>query len=701
MKKKITKNLEWWVLICTILLVIIGLFAIYSATESTAQEEFRKQLMWIGISIPFVVIFTLIDYDTIAKISPILYVAIILSLVGVLFTTPISGATSWYTFKTFSIQPSEFAKIIIIIFLALIMSRMKKKGEKEISRPTRLILLLLALAIPLALIVKQPDYGTAAAFLIAFLFMLFVGGIDKRYIIISAILIVIAVPLLYKFVLPDHAKKRIDVFLNPDLDPRGSGYNLTQSKIAIGAGELLGMGLLKGNQTQLGFLYPKSTDFIFSVIGEEMGFIVAGFVIILYVVLITKALYVAKTAKDDLGALIAAGISGIFFFHMIENIGMTMGLLPITGVPLPFVSYGGSSLLSNFIMIAMLLNISGRRQKAIFVGKEGRRILGENKIKKIKIGSLELENNIFLGPMAGLTDRSFRIICEKFNPGLVYTEMISSKALFYGDEKTKKLFNMEGEKRPVAVQIFGSDIESIEFATKYINEEKIGDLIDINMGCPAPKIVKNGDGSKLLLSLDKVYNITKTAVENSKMPVTVKIRKGWDSEHINGVEVAQAIEKAGAQAITVHGRTRAEYYSGNADWNIIKEIKEKVNIPVIGNGDIKNVYDAEKIFEQTNCDAIMISRASLGNPWIFEHIQNYLLHKPLREIDKQEILDIMLKHINLEVEEKGENVGIKEMRKHICYYLRNMPNASNLRNIINHLETKKEVEAALKSFFIN
>ncbi len=701
MKKKITKNLEWWILICTILLVIIGLFAIYSATESTAQEEFRKQLMWIGISIPFLLVFTLIDYDTIAKISPILYVLIILSLVGVLFTAPISGATSWYTFKTFSIQPSEFAKIIMVIFLAFIMSRMKKKGEKEISRPTRLVILFLIIAIPLVLIVKQPDYGTAAAFLMAFLFMLFVGGIDKRYIIISAILIVIAIPLLYKFVLPDHAKKRIDVFLNPDLDPRGSGYNLTQSKIAIGAGELLGMGLLKGNQTQLGFLYPKSTDFIFSVIGEEMGFIVAGSVIILYVVLITKSLYVAKTAKDDLGALIAAGISGILFFHMIENIGMTMGLLPITGVPLPFVSYGGSSLLSNFIMIALLLNISGRRQKAIFVGKEGRRILGKNKIKKLKIGDLELENNILLGPMAGLTDRSFRIICEKFNPGLVYTEMISSKALFYGDEKTKKLFNMEGEKRPVAVQIFGSDVESIKFATEYINKEKIGDLIDINMGCPAPKIVKNGDGSKLLLSLDKVYSITKTAVENSKMPVTVKIRKGWDSEHINGIEVAKAIEKAGAKAITVHGRTRAEYYSGNADWNIIKEIKESVSIPVIGNGDIKTVYDAEKMFEQTNCDGIMVSRASLGNPWIFEHIQNYLLHKPLREVDKKEILDIMLEHINLEVEEKGENIGIREMRKHICYYLKNMPNVSILRNTINHLETKKEVEEALKSFFIN
>ena len=371
MKKKLTKNLEWSILICTILLVIIGLFAIYSATESTDQEEFIKQLTWIGVSIPFVIIFIVIDYDTLSKISPILYVLILISLVAVLFTPAISGATSWFTFSTFSIQPSEFAKIIIILFLALVMSKMKKKGAKEISRPTRLLLLLILIAIPILLIVKQPDYGTAMAFIVAFLFMLFVAGIDKKYIIATVVIVSIAVPLLYKFVLPEHAKKRIDVFLNPDLDPRGAGYNLTQSKIAIGAGELLGMGLLKGNQTQLGFLYPKSTDFIFSVIGEEMGFVVAGAVIILYVILITKALYVSKTAKDDLGTIIAAGIAGIFFFHMIENIGMTMGLLPITGVPLPFVSYGGSSLLSNFIMIAMLLNISARRQKAIFVGQEG------------------------------------------------------------------------------------------------------------------------------------------------------------------------------------------------------------------------------------------------------------------------------------------------------------------------------------------
>ena len=367
MKKRLAKNIDWSILVCTILLVIIGLFAIYSATDSSNHEEFRKQLMWVGISIPFFIAFIFIDYDFIAKISPILYGISILSLIGVLFTDPISGARSWFTFKSFSLQPSEFAKIFTIVFLALVISRIKRKGVEELNRPTRLLLILAIFAVPLLLIIKQPDYGTAMAFIVAFVLMLFVSGIYKRYIFTALAAVIVAVPLLYFFVLPEHAKTRIEVFLNPDLDPRGAGYNITQSKIAIGAGELLGMGYMKGNQTQLGYLYPKSTDFIFSVIGEEIGFLFASAIIILYVILIVRAIAIAKTAKDELGSLIAIGIAGIFIFHMIENIGMTMGLLPITGVPLPFVSYGGSSLLSNFIMIALLLNISGRRQRTLFL----------------------------------------------------------------------------------------------------------------------------------------------------------------------------------------------------------------------------------------------------------------------------------------------------------------------------------------------
>lgn len=205
------------------------------------------------------------------------------------------------------------------------------------------------------------------AFIFALICVLFVAGLDKKYIISTALILVISIPLMYLYVLPEHAKTRIDVFLNPESDARGAGYNIIQSKLAIGAGQLTGMGLLKGNQTQLGFLHPKTTDFIYAVIGEEMGFIVAGSVIILYVVLITKAIYVAKTAKDNIGSYISIGIAGIFMFHMLENIGMTMGLLPITGVPLLFISYGGSSLITSFICIGLLLNISSKRQKTIFV----------------------------------------------------------------------------------------------------------------------------------------------------------------------------------------------------------------------------------------------------------------------------------------------------------------------------------------------
>ena len=339
MKRKILKNIDWGIFICCIILSIIGMIALFSAT-----------------------------YDSsIAKISPILYGIILVLLIGVLFTDPINGASSWFNLGFFSIQPAEFAKIFVILFFATALCKIQEKDKNNINKPTKLLIALAIVAVPVLLIIKQPDYGTAMAFMVATVMILFTAGINKKYIIGAIILVVIVVPVLYFFVLPDHAKERINVFLNPESDPRGSGYNLTQSKLAIGAGKLTGMGLLKGNQTQLGFLYPKTTDFIFSVIGEEMGFVVAGAVIVLYVILITKSVYVAKTAKDDLGAYIAIGIAGIFLFHMVENIGMTMGLLPITGVPLPFVSYGGSSLLTNFILVALLLNISGRRQKAIFI----------------------------------------------------------------------------------------------------------------------------------------------------------------------------------------------------------------------------------------------------------------------------------------------------------------------------------------------
>ena len=367
MRKKILKNIDWGIFICCILLSIIGMVALFSATYDSEDTSLQRQLMWFIICIPIVFIIIFIDYESIAKISPILYGGVLLLLIAVLFTDSVNGARSWFNFGFLSIQPAEFAKIAVVLTLAFVLCRIQEKEKNDINKPTKLLIALAVVAIPVLLIIKQPDYGTAAAFLVATVMMLFTAGINKRYIIGTILLVVIAIPLLYFFVLPDHAKSRIEVFLNPESDPRGSGYNLKQSKLAIGAGQLTGMGLLKGNQTQLGFLYPKTTDFIFSVIGEEMGFIGAGAVIIIYVILITKAIYVSKTAKDDLGSYIAIGIAGIFLFHMLENIGMTMGLLPITGVPLPFVSYGGSSLLTNFILIAILLNISGRRQKAIFI----------------------------------------------------------------------------------------------------------------------------------------------------------------------------------------------------------------------------------------------------------------------------------------------------------------------------------------------
>ena len=233
-------------------------------------------------------------------------------------------------------------------------------------------------------------------------------------------------------------------------------------------------------------------------------------------------------------------------------------------------------------------------------------------IKPIKIGNVTLENNLFLAPMAGITDLAFRKICKEFGAGLTFTEMISSKAIFYDDSKTKQLMNIKGEKRPIAFQIFGSDEEAMAYAAKYVSS--FADIIDINMGCPAPKVVKNGDGSKLLLDISKAEKIVRAVINNTDKPVMVKIRKGWDANNIVAVQFAQMLESVGVSAITIHGRTRSEYYSGHVDLNIIKKVKEAVNIPVIGNGDIVDEDSAEKMFKETGVDAIMIGRGSIGNP---------------------------------------------------------------------------------------
>lgn len=321
-------------------------------------------------------------------------------------------------------------------------------------------------------------------------------------------------------------------------------------------------------------------------------------------------------------------------------------------------------------------------------------------LKKLKIGNVELENNLILAPMAGVTNRPFRTICKEIgNPGLVCTEMASSKAMFHNDQKTKRLLNTDGEKRPISYQIFGSDVETMAFSAKYVSE--FADIIDINMGCPAPKVVKNGDGSKLLLDLDKAEEIMKAVVQNSEVPVTLKIRKGWDKENIVAVEVAKIAEKAGISAITVHGRTRSEFYTGIADLDIIKKVKENVNIPVIGNGDVIDEITAKKMFEYTGVDGIMIGRGSFGNPWIFRNIIYYLQNgEKLSEPTNQEKLEVMKEHIKLAVEEKGE-IAIKELRKHIAWYTKNMKNSSEFRNSINKIETEKELLLKIEEYFLN
>ncbi|MCI9017215.1 MAG: tRNA dihydrouridine synthase DusB [Clostridia bacterium] len=319
-------------------------------------------------------------------------------------------------------------------------------------------------------------------------------------------------------------------------------------------------------------------------------------------------------------------------------------------------------------------------------------------LKKLKIGNVELLNNIILAPMAGITDQPFRKICKEFGVGLVCTEMASSKAIFYNDIKTKSILKIEGEQRPIQAQIFGSDIEALKASAKYVS--KFADILDINMGCPAPKVVKNGEGSKLLLNLDLVGEIVTNVVEASTIPVTVKIRKGWNKEKIVAQEAAKIIQKAGASAITIHGRTREEYFSGEVDLDIIKKVKQSVDIPVIGNGNIKDEETAKKMFEYTGVDGIMIGRAAIGNPWIFEQIIHYLeTGERKKEYTNKEKLKIIIKHIELEVEEKGEKVGIQELRKHMAYYTKNIQEASKLRQKINTIDTKEKLIKTLQEYY--
>ena len=288
-----------------------------------------------------------------------------------------------------------------------------------------------------------------------------------------------------------------------------------------------------------------------------------------------------------------------------------------------------------------------------------------------KIGNVEIKNRIVLAPMAGISNSAFRRIAKEMGVGLVVAEMVSDKAIFYGSKKTIDMLYMKEEERPISQQIFGSDKDSFVYAAKYILETMKPDIIDINMGCPVPKVATRAQaGSALLKNPDKVYEIVKAIVDAVNVPVTVKIRSGWDEKSINAVEIAKVIEKAGASAITVHPRTRSQGYSGKADWNIIKQVKDAVNIPVIGNGDIKSCYDAKRMLDETNCDAVMIGRGLLGNPWLIRDCIDYLNNKKIKEVSILDRLNMVLKHFNYLLEFKEEKIAVLEMRTQVCYYLK-------------------------------
>ena len=288
-----------------------------------------------------------------------------------------------------------------------------------------------------------------------------------------------------------------------------------------------------------------------------------------------------------------------------------------------------------------------------------------------KIGNVEIKNNVVLAPMAGICNSAYRRIRKQMGAGLIYAEMVNDKAIVHENKKTIDMLYMTEEERPISQQIFGSDVDSFVASAKMVYEKMKPDIIDINMGCPVPKVAVSAEaGAALLKNPEKIKEIVSAVVKSVPIPVTVKIRSGWDKNSINAKEVAKICEQAGASAICVHGRTRTDRYLGHSDWNIIKEVKESVNIPVIGNGDIKTVYDAKRMIDETGCDAVMIGRSALGNPWIILDTVNYLTYGILpKEVTKQEKIDMCIKHLNNLLEFKPEKVAVLEMRSHIAWYL--------------------------------
>ena len=316
---------------------------------------------------------------------------------------------------------------------------------------------------------------------------------------------------------------------------------------------------------------------------------------------------------------------------------------------------------------------------------------------KLKIGNVELENNLILAPMAGVTDLPFRLLCKEQGCGLMYTEMVSAKAILYKNRNTGPLMEVRPEEEPVALQLFGSDPEIVSDIAAQVEDGPYA-FIDINMGCPVPKIVNNGEGSALMKNPKLVEEILTALVKKVKKPVTVKFRKGFDDDHIKAVEIARIAESCGVSAVAVHGRTRAQFYSGKADWDIIRQVKEAVKIPVIGNGDIFTPEDAKRMLEETGCDGLMIARGAKGNPWIFSRTLHYretgeLLGPPSRE----ELKETILRHAQLQIQFKGEYLGLCEMRKHLSWYTVGLPHSSSLRNDVNQTETWEDFYNLIQS----
>lgn len=315
----------------------------------------------------------------------------------------------------------------------------------------------------------------------------------------------------------------------------------------------------------------------------------------------------------------------------------------------------------------------------------------------MRIGNVTLDNNIILAPMAGVTDLPFRLLCKEQGAGLLCMEMVSAKAIYYNNKNTESLMEIDERERPVSLQLFGSDADIMSEMAKKI-EEKPFDILDINMGCPVPKVAGNGEGSALMKKPELVREIVSKVVKATCKPVTVKIRKGFDESCVNAVEIAKIIEDCGAAAVAVHGRTREQYYSGRADWDIIRQVKEAVSIPVIGNGDVTGPESAKKMLEETGVDGIMIGRAARGNPWIFGQIKEYLETGTLpQKPELSEVREMMLRHAKMQLECKGEYTGIREMRKHVAWYTAGYPNSAKLRAKINEVETYQELEALLNT----